>query len=188
MREASQFKHDNCKIYYEISNKLIKVVEQSTLGLCKKCNEISPAVPGALKGDACTHMTCRKCNLKICYICLKDENEIDYDKKQISKIFGHNNDWKQNNKRCPMYITQFNEIDNSWPTSDTECVGKLFNYKLKFYTEKVINKYGIAKVKVAYNLFKNKNNKLSFLPELVIDESVGFKKLNYIDNRIISIN
>ena len=108
--------------------------------------------------------------------------EFDYDKTNKDMIFGHNTNWKTNIKRCPTYLKEFHTIDNTWPEDDTASTINLYNYKIKSFLVKLINKYGIDKVKLVYSIYKD--NKLESLSNDIIDDYQKFKKLDYIENRI----
>jgi len=69
-----------------------------------------------VKDSACTHMTCN-CMTVWCYVC-----GLDCDSDQCSKAPGdgracykHNVNWFTNTDRCPMYLNEIHEVDESWP-------------------------------------------------------------------------
>lgn len=180
--EAKLKDHKICQTYYLISEYLLQAMSKSKTGLCTSCKTNNINDIEYLKGSGCTHMKCKKCNSPICYVCGKNENELDYNILK-SKIFGHNDDWATNIQRCPMYLREFNAVDKTWPKDDTSAVMKLYNYKLQSFVCKIIGKFGHISVNCAYNLFKD--NKLQMLSQDFIDDYAKFKKLSYIENRIV---
>ena len=37
-------------------------------------------------------------------------------------IYNHNEEWYENEKRCPMYLTQISEVDDKWSEEDQACL------------------------------------------------------------------
>ena len=182
MKEVTSNNHNSCKTNFELCNYLVNALKLSKIGLCSSCKKNCNDDVEYLKGSGCTHMKCKKCNSPLCYICGMNGTEFDYDKTNKDMIFGHNTNWKTNIKRCPMYLKEFHTIDNTWPEDDSSATINLYNYKIKSFLAKLINKYGIDKVKLVYSIYKDK--KLESLSNDFIDDYQKFKKLDYIENRI----
>jgi hypothetical protein len=76
------------------------------------------------KDGMCTHMTCQECSTVWCYICGLSVDECDKAPRVGSAsrepIYGHNEDWKTNPKRCPMYLSSISDIDEEWEFDDED--------------------------------------------------------------------
>ena len=75
------------------------------------------------KDEACTHMTCVKCETKWCYVCGLSEANADKSFRgggRKSTLFEHNTHFEFNQNRCPMYLTQIGTIDDEWPAHEEE--------------------------------------------------------------------
>jgi len=98
-----------------------------------------------MKDGECTHIKCPKCTTMWCYVCGLDEDACDKEEIQDGirkeKIFGHNEDWKTNPKRCPLYLNEVHPIDDRYTEEDNQC--KEFLHKLLLYKEvrEFINKH-----------------------------------------------
>jgi hypothetical protein len=180
--ESNGNNHQSCKDSYYICELLLKAMSLSKIGLCAKCKDNNQEDVEYLKGTGCTHMTCKKCNNSLCYICGRRGNDLDYNKAKTNIIYGHNDDWKTNLKRCPMYLKNFHEIDTTWPNDDSSSTIKLYQYKIQSFVVKIIERYGKDKVKKAHDVYSS--SKLEQLSEDYIKDYLKFKKLDYIENRI----
>merc|ERR1719333_505727 len=69
-------------------------------------------------GEVCTHMRCASCNTEWCYCCGKSVDEVDKARRSGlaagEPLYGHNEDWESNPKRCPMYLHHIMEVDDEW--------------------------------------------------------------------------
>ncbi|CAK9092304.1 unnamed protein product [Durusdinium trenchii] len=76
------------------------------------------------KDEACTHMSCPRCQTSWCYLCGLSVEMCDKKPplpgRPAKDIFLHNADWEVNPARCPMYLTQILEVDPSWLGDWTE--------------------------------------------------------------------
>jgi len=90
---------------------------------------IQPACPSCgirgIKDDACTHMTCESCQTTWCYVCGLDEAACNKADRAGSLIYRHNDKWWENERRCPMYLSEINQIDESFPADDEEAMAHL---------------------------------------------------------------
>lgn len=75
-----------------------------------------------MKDDLCTHMTCPTCAQVWCYFCGKRVEDCDKEPNGGNGIYDHNRDWNRNKKRCPMYFTQIQDIDDRWPDDEEQCL------------------------------------------------------------------
>lgn len=70
------------------------------------------------KDGACTHMTCSGCATVWCYLCGLSVDDCDkaprFGEGAREPIYGHNTNWQNDPKRCPMYIQNIAEIDDEW--------------------------------------------------------------------------
>jgi len=82
------------------------------------------------------------------------------DKAEVNgNIFNHNVEWSTNRKRCPMYLSEINEPDTSWPVNEDECLQKFHNLKtmilIKHAIEDLGNNFALVEAKFS---FMKKNN------------------------------
>lgn len=79
---------------------------------CPGCNVVGR------KDGTCTHMTCSGCATVWCYLCGLSVDDCDkaprYGEASQEPIYGHNEGWEENPKRCPMYISMIAEVDGEW--------------------------------------------------------------------------
>jgi len=94
------------------------------------------------KDDNCTHMSCPQCHTEWCYIC-GDSLPCLNKAANNESIYGHNTNWFANAKRCPMYLSQVHDIDESWPVADEDAL----NYFHHILTIRALSKE-IANTKV----------------------------------------
>jgi len=73
------------------------------------------------KDSACTHIRCIQCREVYCYVCGLLEKDVDKAPAD-NNIYSHNIDWDINPLRCPMHLTEIEQIDSRWSTDDDECV------------------------------------------------------------------
>ena len=72
------------------------------------------------KDDSCTHMNCVMCEEIWCYICGKQESELDKADPNRT-IYGHNVGWEtQPQRRCPMYFFAISDVDSRWPREEED--------------------------------------------------------------------
>jgi len=94
-----------------------KALQEGAVVTCPECGI------GGMKNNGCTHMTCPKCLTVYCYVCGITEKKLNKAKAQgADTIMLHNEDWKTNPKRCPMWLDEISKIDNRWPEDSDSCV------------------------------------------------------------------
>ena len=67
----------------------------------------------------------RTAGITWCYFCGLSDDKCDKADGGGKAIFRHNERWSTNEKRCPMYLNQLCEVDESWPEDDDGCQLKL---------------------------------------------------------------
>lgn len=104
-----------------LRDELQRAIDRGIKPACPECNH------GGIKDDACTHMTCEECHTVWCYVCGLDVESTDCDKGEGNgeSEYRHNIDWFENEKRCPMYLSEISEVDPSWPEDDHLAMQKL---------------------------------------------------------------
>jgi hypothetical protein len=112
---------------------------------------IKPACPkcklGGIKDEGdCCHMTCESCSTEWCYVC-----GLDVDSPECSKAAGggeahyrHNSNWVTREDRCPMYLSQISEVDDTWPEDDEDAMAKLNNIRALRNLRKLFDRIGQA--------------------------------------------
>jgi hypothetical protein len=116
--EEPFLRHLECVRLRDTRLQFDSALERGEQGTCPHCGF------KGRKDDACMHMTCENCSGDWCYFCGEAEEKVDCDETSVAngskRLYAHNVDWEENSKRCPMYLTQINEVDPSWPEKDDE--------------------------------------------------------------------
>ena len=91
-----------------------------------------------MKDEACTHMTCEKCQIEWCYFCKKTKQQLFGDRD--AEFTEHNNNWPEDQTCCPTFLSWMYRRDDRWPKSDKECLD-FFHRKLAISSlRKFLNK------------------------------------------------
>jgi hypothetical protein len=110
---AAFAQHLACSEYGELKAKIERTIAEGTSRKCPKCGT------KGRKDNSCTHMTCPDCQTIWCYVCGLDSQSADKASAGGS-IYDHNTDWWKNPKRCPMYLSAINDVDDTWPQGDDD--------------------------------------------------------------------
>ncbi|CAB9511898.1 IBR domain [Seminavis robusta] len=115
---TAKHSHELCLRFHHVKTAMEQALEKGSKMACPGCGL------AGRKDDACTHMTCPKCETKWCYVCGLDVHQCDKapprrhrendEDDDVDDIFLHNQDWQYNPARCPMYLTQILEVDLGW--------------------------------------------------------------------------
>lgn len=116
---TSFFYHTECPQLAPALAMFQDAIEEGTGVRCPSCQHLGR------KDDACTHITCPKCQTMFCYLCGGDEATVDKAPGNVVTIYAHNEDWDINPRRCPMYLTQISELDDRWSHDDADCVTRI---------------------------------------------------------------
>ena len=100
---------------------------------CPECKH------GGRKDEACTHMTCAKCETNWCYVCGQKESDLDQ-----ACLSSHNELWQSNSQRCPIYLHYIRKIDKRWSRSSEECLDYFHRIKTITLLRKFIDEINIA--------------------------------------------
>lgn len=134
------------------SRKIIEEAISRGLGMvCPSCGHFGR------KDDACTHIRCVKCQMMYCYVCGLGETTCDKENPDGS-IYSHNEDWDLNPLRCPMYLSEVNQIDDRWTDNDDECVAFASRLRTLGNLRGAVERLGPAKfehLRQKYNSIKN---------------------------------
>ena len=65
-------------------------------------------------------MTCVRCQVEWCYFCGKADKDLD--KSIPDNVYTHFEDFDFDINRCPMYLTDINQVDDNWSLEDEECL------------------------------------------------------------------
>jgi len=107
-----------------------------------------------------------RCDEEWCYCCGKKQLELDM--PEVSYL-GHHNHWKENKKRCPLYMEDFSEEDESWPAEGGGAVAMYHKQKTCYLLRKVIEKLDKEELKKALDHFPG------LLSGFVVEEIVNFE-------------
>ena len=92
-----------------------KAIEASTRVPCPVCGQ------AGMKDDACTHMTCDNCATVWCYVCGLDTASDACSKaknRDMAAEYAHNVNWHTQPGRCPMYLGEISQVDQSYSEDD----------------------------------------------------------------------
>ena len=129
-----------------------EVFEKGAKNYCPSCGV------GGTKDDECTHMTCPNCHTVWCYVCEKKESEVDKSPDQVDDIYAHNADWKTNPKRCPMYLTEIEDVDDRWPGDETNALELFHRLKLLRVLKEFVTKIGLLEFEKLKEVFPSVAN------------------------------
>ena len=115
-QEREMTKHFICAELADDKKMFDDAIEAGQKVCCPKCGL------GGMKDDSCTHMTCPTCQQIWCYFCGKKLEDCDRSISGNNGIFDHNIRWEMNPKRCPMYFTQIQDLDERWPDDEEQCL------------------------------------------------------------------
>ena len=113
--QIEMLKHFTCAELAEDKHTFDQALEAGQKIPCPKCGL------AGMKDDSCTHMTCPTCSQVWCYFCGLKLEDCDKLPGGNNGIIDHNHDWHKNPKRCPMYFTQIQDLDNRWPGDEEQC-------------------------------------------------------------------
>jgi hypothetical protein len=122
---------DDCKICLsgmkDIAQKIFDALEDAAGVKCPDCQQRGQKLP-----SECTHITC-DCGTVFCYCCGLKGEEVDtsdpYASSSIDRLYGHNDEYQHDEKRCPMWLVNFGDLITDWP-SEVEDAQKKF-HKMK---------------------------------------------------------
>eukprot|EP01083_Nonionella_stella_P223530 796554_1 len=138
MDQADVESHFECAQLSPYKQKWDKALSDGNTRACPGCG-----IRG-MKNNACTHMTCVKCHMEWCYVCGLSINDVDKANGFAqNNIFGHNQDWKTDPNRCPMWLNNIHEVDSMWPRDDSDgCVTFLHRLRTMELLKAVVNEMG----------------------------------------------
>lgn len=116
-----------------------EAIEMGIKQPCPSCGH------NGVKDDACTHMTCEACNTVWCYVCGLNCASDECSKEPIADMlpcYQHNHNWQSDERRCPMYLTEINQLDPAWPANDREAVDRLLRFRVLRNFKREFDKMG----------------------------------------------
>ena len=60
----------------------------------------------------------------------------------MAPCYQHNHNWQSDERRCPMYLTEINQLDPSWPANDREAVDRLLRFRVLRNLKREFDKMG----------------------------------------------
>jgi hypothetical protein len=105
-----------CGKFGPLKRQIEAAIEAGTKAVC-------PAGCGltGMKDDNCTRMQCSRCTSRWCYLCGQEAKACDVVSGSGWEI-GHQEDWKRNPLRCPLYLEEIKEVDIKWPGTPKEAL------------------------------------------------------------------
>ena len=147
IEDKGAVKHFVCAELNDTKKKIEKAIEDGSKVYCPKCGV------GGRKDDACTHMSCVKCGTCFCYFCGMSEKECEKEANS-SNIYGHNANWPDTEKRCPMYLSEISDVDDRWPDDDSQCLDFFHRLRIMQNLKKVIGECDMEKIKKVEEKYK----------------------------------
>ncbi|UJR27623.1 hypothetical protein I4U23_008904 [Adineta vaga] len=163
--EHEIFKHFTCVALADDKQEFDSAVENGQKLSCPKCGL------AGMKDDSCTHMTCPTCSQIWCYFCGKRLEDCDKSPNGTNGIFDHNYNWDTNPKRCPMYFTQLQDIDDRWPGDEQQCLIMFHRNRSLRLLREVFNKLGKDRIEQLNNHF-NILNSCGFTLDEILHEDL----------------
>ena len=113
---------------------------------------------GGSKNEEWLHMKWCACGTEYCYFCGK--SLADWDKKGgTGGLANHNVDWQKNSARCPIFLTQIQDIDERWVSVNDKACLNLFHKILRYtYIRAFINKHTREKFDQFWEVFDSVKN------------------------------
>ena len=118
-QQLAMMKHFACAEreheFGELRKAFEKAIEASTQFSCPGCGLTG------MKDGECTHMTCIGCRTTWCYVCGLDTASDECSKANDpdrSPEYAHNVNWHTRLGRCPMYLSEINQVDDTYPEDD----------------------------------------------------------------------
>ena len=106
--------HFKCAENYDLKQEIEKILQGANGMPCPGCRKI------LRKEESCNKMRCANCEIYWCYAC--GEKEENMDRRVNNEVYSHFDDWKENAKRCPLYLASIKEIDPEWPADEEEAI------------------------------------------------------------------
>jgi TRIAD3 protein (E3 ubiquitin-protein ligase RNF216) len=116
LEQAEMIRHFTCAELANDKYAFDQAIEGGQKVPCPKCGL------AGMKDDSCTHMTCPTCFQVWCYFCGKKLEDCDRSQGGTNGIIDHNHNWDRNPNRCPMYMTQIQDLDDRWPDDEEQCL------------------------------------------------------------------
>ena len=167
--------HLKCFKFMELRQGLVDAITNGGQRQCPKWGD------AGTKDNACTHMTWDNCKAVYWYVWEQSADKVDVEGGEsctaegTSRLYKHNENWKTNEKRCPMYLEYIKGIDKRWPSGAEESLEyfhKLLTLSnLKGFIEKVslyilcilIKTWFLFMIDIAYIQIKHKLIKLVYI-------------------------
>ena len=135
--EYEEEQHPICFEYKDMKNEWDMILQKGAMRFCPNPS----CKTGGVKDTDCTHMKWFTCGTNYCYFCGKAEANWDKSKSEPG-LARHNDDWKTNSKRCPIFLLQIQKIDKRWKTDNDDVCLALFHKLLTYgYIREFINKH-----------------------------------------------
>lgn len=136
IQQIQMMEHFTCEALANEKKAFDDAIENGQKLPCPKCGL------SGMKDDSCTHMTCPTCFQVWCYFCGKPVEDCDKASGGANNIFDHNHNWDTNPKRCPMYFTQIQDIDQRWADNEEGCLNRFHRIRTLGLLREVYNALG----------------------------------------------
>lgn len=124
LEEIKELKVEENKLE-EMKKIVHDTIISSSQVFCPSC------LTGGRKSLDCNHITCPTCCCMYCYVCAKQESDLNK-ADEYGDIYSHNEQWTENEERCPMYLREIYQSDNRYPVEDeSEALNLFHEMKIK---------------------------------------------------------
>ena len=161
--------HFQCEEFKDIKKQIEDAFFEGSINRCPHCGYEGQ------KDDACTHMQCMRCDEEWCYCCGKKQEELDVPGEEY---LGHQNEWQDNKRRCPLYLEEFRIEDEDWPEEGTAAVEMYHQQKTCYLLRKLVEKLDQRELGEALDHFPGLMNGFE------LKEILEFELIPVLDGRI----
>jgi hypothetical protein len=172
LEETDMRRHMRCAEYAEEKALVDDAIRRGAGVKCPECGVVGR------KDTACTHMKCTSCETEFCYVCGVADENLDKNLQDLKRgvepsINRHNTNWRCNELRCPMFLTEIGEVDERWPTDegvdsdddtvvveniDNDCVATFHHLRTVSLLREVVLRIGEARFVELQNFFPGVKN------------------------------
>lgn len=120
---------ENCWQLLDYKFKIDEAMEKGYNCSCPQCGRVGR------KDDNCTHIRCQGCHVQWCYLCGLEESACD--KPSGTSFMGHQEDWRSNSRRCPLYLQELRYVDRRFQDDATQAMNEFHRQRTLRFLQKV---------------------------------------------------
>lgn len=148
-KQAEISTHFECAEFAEAKGIVDKALTGGSKMPCPGCG-----LMGRKDEVECMHMNCVRCGASWCYCCGLSVTVCDKAPRHGGDpIYGHNEDWELNPRRCPMYLSNIIEVDEEWEEDIDDEEGYEAACLDKFHRWRTLNLLSDAKRRIGTQMW-----------------------------------